>query len=99
MQQNLVLAFHFTWLARLYSFDSFEYFALQDSAKLAEKLESCCKKCDRQNRGALTPDEFFTVIKVQNGIDVGKEEVGRSCSTISIRFLIRVVESTSYRVE
>ena len=64
-------------IEKMYIFDKnfMDPSEMQDSAKLAEKLLSSCKKFDRGGKGSLTADEYFNVIKMQHGIDVGKEEV------------------------
>ena len=42
---------------------------------MIEKLEKSCKKFDHSKKGRLTPDEYFNVVKLQNGIAISKEEV------------------------
>ncbi len=42
---------------------------------LIEKIESSCKKFDHSHKGSLTADEYFNVLKLQNGIDISKDEV------------------------
>ncbi len=42
---------------------------------LVEKIESSCKKFDHSHKGSLTVDEYFNVLKLQNGIDISKDEV------------------------
>jgi len=44
---------------------------------LVEKIEASCKKFDHRGKGSLTVDEIFNVVKLQNGIDIGKDEVKR----------------------
>ena len=46
-------------------YDQFNYF----------KIEASCKKFDHRGKGSLTVDEIFNVVKLQNGIDIGKDEV------------------------
>jgi hypothetical protein len=43
---------------------------------LIEKIESSCRKFDHGHKGSLTADEYFNVLKLQNGIDISKDEVG-----------------------
>ncbi len=42
---------------------------------LMAKLERGCKKFDRSNRGALKVDDYFNVVRIQNGIEITKDEV------------------------
>jgi hypothetical protein len=42
---------------------------------LVEKIASGCKKFDHKGKASLTPDEYFNVLKLQNGIDCSKDEV------------------------
>lgn len=46
-----------------------------DEQALVEKIESSCKKFDHGHKGSLTADEYFNVLKLQNGIDISKDEV------------------------
>ena len=43
--------------------------------KIIEKIESGCNKFDHQRRGCLTTDEYYNVVKTQNGIDISKDDV------------------------
>ena len=43
--------------------------------KVIEKIESGCNKFDHQRRGCLTTDEYYNVVKTQNGIDISKDDV------------------------
>ena len=47
----------------------------QEENSLLEKLEKSCVKFDHRNRGGLKVDEYYNVIKLQNGIDITKSEV------------------------
>ena len=49
----------------------------QEENSLLEKLEKSCVKFDHRNRGGLKVDEYYNVIKLQNGIDITKSEVTR----------------------
>ena len=42
---------------------------------LIDKLEKGCIKFDHAKKGALTADEYYNVIKLQNGIGIAKDEV------------------------
>lgn len=42
---------------------------------LVDKIESSCRKFDHKGKGSLTPDEYFNVVKLQNGIDCTKDEI------------------------
>jgi len=42
---------------------------------LIEKIASSCRKFDHKGKGSLTPDEFFNVVKLQNGVDCSKDEI------------------------
>lgn len=46
----------------------------EEKKKLAAKVESSCMRFNN-NRGRLTVDEFYNVIKLQNGIEVTKDEI------------------------
>jgi len=43
---------------------------------LAAKIEASCKKFNN-NKGRLSVDEFYNVIKLQNGVEVSKDEIRR----------------------
>lgn len=47
----------------------------KEEQALIERIESSCKKFDHEGKGKLTPDEFFNVVKLQNGVDISKDEV------------------------
>ena len=48
----------------------------KEETEMAAKLERSCAKVDRlHGRGALTVEEYWNVCRVQNGIDVSKDEV------------------------
>ena len=51
----------------------------QEEHQMIEKLEKNCKTFDRKGKGSLTADEYFNVVKLQNGIDIAKEEVSSYC--------------------
>ena len=40
------------------------------------KIEASCKKFNN-NKGRLSVDEFYNVIKLQNGVEVSKDEIRR----------------------
>lgn len=46
-----------------------------DEQLVIDKLERSCRKFDHKGKGKLTVDEYFNVIKLQNGIDISKAEV------------------------
>ena len=35
-------------------------------------------------KGSLTPDEIFNVVKLQNGIDCSKDEVGKATNSVTV---------------
>ena len=39
-------------------------------------LKKGCNKFDHSRKGSLTSDEFYNVVKTQNGIDIAKDDVG-----------------------
>ena len=39
------------------------------------KIEASCTKFDHRGKGYLSVDEIFNVVKLQNGINVSKDEV------------------------
>ena len=43
---------------------------------LAAKIESSCRKFNN-NHGKLSVDEYYNVIKLQNGVEVSKDEIRR----------------------
>lgn len=47
----------------------------QEEQQLIDKLAKSCRKFDRSGTSSLTVDEYFNVIKLQNGIDITKDEV------------------------
>ena len=42
---------------------------------LFSQIEASCTKFDHRGKGYLTVDEIFNVVKLQNGVDVSKDEV------------------------
>ena len=47
----------------------------KDEQHLIEKIERCCKKFDHAGKGSLTIDDYFNVIRIQNNIQIDKDEV------------------------
>ena len=48
----------------------------EEKVQLAAKIEASCKKFNN-NKGRLSVDEFYNVIKLQNGVEVSKDEIRR----------------------
>ena len=48
----------------------------EEKKHLAAKIEDSCRKFNN-NRGRLSVDEFYNVIKLQNGVEVSKDEIRR----------------------
>jgi hypothetical protein len=48
----------------------------EEKVKLAQQIESSMKKFNNNN-GRLSVDDYFNVIKLQNGIEVSKDEIRR----------------------
>ncbi len=48
----------------------------EEKKALVSKIESSMKRFNN-NRGSLTVDEFYNVIKLQHGVDVSKDEIRR----------------------
>ena len=48
---------------------------------LIEKLGKSCRKFDRTGKGSLSVDDFYNVIKLQNGINISKDEVRDGCDS------------------
>ena len=46
----------------------------KEEEEFVEKIENSCLKFDHDKKGMLTPDEYFNVMKLQNGVDCTKEE-------------------------
>ena len=59
-----------------------------EDQKMIEKLEKSCRKFDHSRKGRLTPDDYFNVVKLQNGIPISKEEVRVSINEETL-FLLR----------
>merc|ERR1711894_623941 len=51
----------------------------KEEDELVEKLEDSCLRYDHDKKGILTPDEYFNVLKIQNGVECSKEEVKTVC--------------------
>jgi len=51
----------------------------KEEEELVEKLEDSCLRYDHDKKGMLTPDEYFNVLKIQNGVDCSKDEVKTVC--------------------
>ena len=74
----------------------------EEKLKLAAKIEASCKKFNN-NKGRLSVDEFYNVIKLQNGVEVSKDEIRRLVADldmdkeykISIKVSIRISRVTS----
>jgi Ca2+-binding EF-hand superfamily protein len=49
---------------------------------LVEKIEASCTKFDHRGKGYLSVDEIFNVVKLQNGVDVSKDEIKRILAPI-----------------
>ena len=45
---------------------------------LSFQIEASCTKFDHRGKGYLSVDEIFNVVKLQNGVDVSKDEVKRT---------------------
>merc|ERR1712223_1513251 len=45
----------------------------KEEEEFVEKSENSCLKFDHDKKGMLTPDEYFNVMKLQNGVDCTKE--------------------------
>ena len=57
----------------------------KEEEEFVEKIENSCLKFDHDKKGMLTPDEYFNVMKLQNGVECTKEEViSRSFIVITI---------------
>eukprot|EP00090_Calanus_glacialis_P006313 TRINITY_DN14932_c0_g1_i1.p1 TRINITY_DN14932_c0_g1~~TRINITY_DN14932_c0_g1_i1.p1 ORF type:complete len:153 (-),score=67.88 TRINITY_DN14932_c0_g1_i1:137-595(-) len=54
----------------------------KEEEELVEKIENSCLKFDHDKKGILTPDEFFNVLKLQNGVECTKEEVKTVCGPL-----------------
>ena len=50
----------------------------KEEEEFVEKIENSCLKFDHDKKGMLTPDEYFNVMKLQNGVDCTKEEVNQT---------------------
>lgn len=48
----------------------------EEKRVLALKIEASCKRFNN-NQGRLSVDEFYNVIKLQNGVEVSKDELRR----------------------
>lgn len=47
----------------------------REKDEMVVKLERSCNKLDHSKRGALTINEYWNICRVQNGINVSKDEV------------------------
>ena len=56
----------------------------REKDEMVEKLERSCNKLDHSKRGALTIHEYWNICRVQNMINVSKDEV-ISCKLILYR--------------
>ena len=61
----------------------------KEEEEFVEKIENSCLKFDHDKKGMLTPDEYFNVMKLQNGVDCTKEEVNQTNSIKKLKFLNR----------
>jgi len=53
-----------------------------EETELVEKIENSCIKFDHDGKGVLSPDEFFNVLKLQNGVECTKDEVRGVCGPL-----------------
>ena len=61
----------------------------KEEEEFVEKIENSCLKFDHDKKGMLTPDEYFNVMKLQNGVDCTKEEVNQANFIKKLKFLNR----------
>ena len=54
----------------------------KEEESLVNKIAGSCHKFDHQGKGKLTADEYFNVLKLQNGIDCSKEQVKKILSSL-----------------
>ena len=47
-----------------------------EKRQMAVKIEASCRRFNN-NHGSLSVDEFYNVIKLQNGVEVSKDELRR----------------------
>ena len=47
----------------------------QEMDALREKIEASCNRYDRKERGKLTADELYNVVKMQNKVDCSKDDI------------------------
>ena len=59
----------------------------KEEEEFVEKIENSCLKFDHDKKGMLTPDEYFNVMKLQNGVDCTKEEVNQTNFIKRLKFL------------
>ena len=54
----------------------------KEEESLVNKIAGTCHKFAHQGKGKLTADEYFNVLKLQNGIDCSKEQVKKILSSL-----------------
>ena len=68
----------------------------EEKRTLALKIEASCKRFNN-NRGRLSIDEFYNVIKLQNGVEVSKDELRRLVADLEMdkqfKISIKVIKS------
>ena len=68
----------------------------EEKRVLALKIEASCKRFNN-NQGRLSVDEFYNVIKLQNGVEVSKDELRRLVADLEMdkqfKISIKVIKS------
>ena len=64
------------------------------------KIEASCTKFDHRGKGYLSVDEIFNVVKLQNGINVSKDEVSIrifvKCYTNILKYTVNMTYVLKY---
>lgn len=67
----------------------------EEKKELAVKIEASCRRFNN-NHGSLSIDEFYNVIKLQNGVEVSKDELRRLSADLDMDKNFKISIKVSY---
>ena len=70
----------------------------EEKKELAVKIEASCRRFNN-NHGSLSIDEFYNVIKLQNGVEVSKDELRRLSADLDMDKNFKISIKVSYIIQ
>ena len=61
-----------------------EHYSESERSKLITKLESSLVRFDKSGKGKLTVDEYYNVLKLQNKVDISKDDIRKMCADLDM---------------